>query len=90
MICNKTQNIIDTLLRFNDSSTATKYGNINKIASFLMTKPKHKWCKDDKATICASVISQMMDKDNQNKVASTIKIMGEVAELESLINLYYR
>jgi len=52
---------------------------INKIAS-LMKKPNRS--SKDNETLCVSLITQLMDQHNQNnKIASTIKTMGEVADV---------
>ena len=82
MYCTKTQSIINTLLSFKDSTTDL---NKNKIAS-VMSIPRDKWTRQDKETICATIIEQMR-QNQENKIASVNK-KGEVAELKSLLNLY--
>ncbi|MGA8842190.1 MAG: hypothetical protein WB511_01265 [Nitrososphaeraceae archaeon] len=80
MICKQTQNTMDTLLRLKDSPA------INKITS-LMKKP-NMFSKDNE-TLCLSLITQVMDQHNQNnKIASTIKTIGEVPEFQSLIRSF--
>ena len=82
MICKQTQNNIDALLRLGLKDSPA----INKIAS-LMIKPNRS--RKDNETLCVSLITQLMDQHNQNnKIASTIKTMGEVAEFQSLIHSF--
>ena len=88
MICDQTQEIIDTLLRLKDSSN----NDNNKIAS-IMAKPQDNRTKEEKEDLCVHVLNHLLDKNknknqNQNKVASvqsTNKI-GEVAEFQSLLH----
>jgi len=51
-----------------------------------MSIPRDKWTRQDKETICATIIEQMR-QNQENKIASVNK-KGEVAELKSLLNLY--
>ena len=83
MICNQTQEMIDTLLRLKDSSS----NDDNKIAS-IMSKSHNDRTKEEKEDLCIHVLNQLLDKDKQNKVASvqsTNKKVGEVAEFQALI-----
>ncbi len=45
-----------------------------------------------KDVICADIITKLMDQQSTNKIASvqSTKKIGEVAELQSLLNWHYR
>ena len=84
MICK--QSIVDTLLRLKDSSN---YDNNNNRIASLMAKPQDSRTKEQKETLCAHVLNQLMDqyKQNNNNIASTVTPtkIGEVAEFQSLL-----
>jgi hypothetical protein len=81
MICKETQNNIDALLRLGLKDSPA----INKIAS-LMIKPNRS--RKDNETLCVSLITQLMDQHNHNnKIASAIPKIGELAKFQTLLKV---
>ncbi len=78
MFCKQTQEIIDRLLRLKDSPV----DNNNKIAS-LISKPNR--TRKENETLCVSLITQLMDQQNENNKIASVISKGELAEFQSLL-----
>ena len=85
MFCKQTQNTIDALLRLKTDDSN------NKIASTTTRQER----EDMTVSIIEEMVQKGENKDFINKIASAVnnktsKQKGEVAELQSLLNLHYR
>jgi hypothetical protein len=82
MICKETEKIIDNLLRLKVDNAGDN--DNNKIAS-IMSKTHDNRTKEEKETLCVHVLNQLLDKNQNNKIASVHPRVGEVAEFQSLL-----
>ena len=63
MNCKSTQNTINTLLRFKDSSN---YNYNNRIAS-IMAKPNNQRTKEENQELTINIIEEMVQKGENNE-----------------------
>jgi len=82
-MCDITEDILETLERFKDSTTATAEINKNNKIASIIAKPHSKRTKEEKEELAIHVINKIGSFDNNTK-----PIRGEVAELKSLLKLY--
>jgi hypothetical protein len=74
-MCDITEDILETLERFKDSTINSDSNNNNKIAS-LLAKPRNKRTKEEKEVLAIHVINRIGSVGDNNK-----RVRGEVAEL---------
>ena len=84
MICKDNEQIIDNLLRLKVDNN----GDNNKIAS-IMSKTHNDRTKEERETLCVHVLNQLLDKNQNNKIAQTTQSrVGEVAEFQALLHAH--
>jgi hypothetical protein len=90
-MCDITEDILETLERFKEPTTATAEINKNNKIASIIVKPHNKRTKEEKEILAIHVInSGIASLDNQQNKTASVTNKGEVAEFQSLLKLYNR
>ena len=78
--------MIDNLLKLKVDNDGDN--DNNKIAS-IVSKSHNDRTKEERETLCVHVLNQLLDKNQNNKIASTTQSrVGEVAEFQALLHAH--